>query len=195
MTQIRSPFGAASNANSTSTAQHALRHLSNPHLPSPARATPHKFAHEVADVPAATPTHGASDDVLHTVFFPTTDTERQTVLIVDDEPCIAGLLAELLEGAGYRALTAGNGQVALTIVKVVHPELVLSDCIMPELDGVGLVKAIRAQPATRDIPLVLMSSTRPEASTLGEIPFLEKPFDLEQVLDLVELYAAETQSL
>ncbi len=122
------------------------------------------------------------------------DLDRPTVLVVDDEPSIAGLLAEFLEGAGYRALTASNGRNALTIVHAVHPELVLTDCMMPDLDGVGLLEVLRSEPGTRDIPIILMSSARPRGNAFGDVPFLEKPFDLDTVLDFVTIYAAEPRS-
>lgn len=189
MTQIHPAFEATSSF--VYVARPASRDQGTPRPPLQPHALPDDVRTEASPLPEQVQQEAHGD--LNSAFFPRMDTERQTVLIVDDEPCIAGLLAELLDSAGYRALTAGNGQVALTIVRVVHPELVISDCMMPELDGVGLAKAMRAQPATRDIPVVLMSSTRPEMSTLGEIPFLEKPFDLDHVLDLVELYAAATQ--
>lgn len=112
-----------------------------------------------------------------------------TVLVVDDEECIAQLLGEFLESVGYHVLLAGNGRVALTLARVFLPALVLTDVVMPEMDGPEFIEALRASPKTRNIPVVLMSSTRPAAAALCDIPFIAKPFDLDGVLDYVDRYA------
>lgn len=112
-----------------------------------------------------------------------------TVLIVDDEECIAQLLGEFLESVGYHVLLAGNGRAALTLARVFLPALVLTDMVMPEMDGPELLDALRASPKTRNIPVVLMSSTRPATRALREVPFIAKPFDLDVVLDQVVRHA------
>jgi CheY-like chemotaxis protein len=120
------------------------------------------------------------------------DTEaRATILVVDDDASIAMLLAELLESVGYHAYTASNGRNALTIARAIHPELVLTDYQMPGLDGKQVIRALRTHPSTRDIPAVLMSSTRPHESALRDVPFLPKPFDIEDVLGVVEHHLGE----
>lgn len=115
---------------------------------------------------------------------------RLTVLVVDDEPAITALLSELLEIAGFDALTATNGRTALAIARREHPALVITDRLMPELDGIEFVRRLRASPVTNDIPVVLMSSTRPTHEQIGDIPFLPKPFDLDEVLAVISQYAA-----
>lgn len=113
---------------------------------------------------------------------------RPAVLIVDDEPSIVELLGQVVEDVGYRALRARNGRIALAIARRERPSLVLTDCDMPEMNGVEFVRRLRASPATRGIPVVIMSSARPVLE--GEaIPFLEKPFDLDDILDRVARYA------
>lgn len=112
-----------------------------------------------------------------------------TVLIVEDEECIAQLLGEFLESAGYQVLVAFNGRAALTLARTVLPTLVLTDLVMPEMDGPSLIQALRASPKTRKIPVVMMSSTRPMPATLHAIPFIAKPFDLDDVLAAVDRYA------
>ena len=116
--------------------------------------------------------------------------ERRTVLIVDDEPAITALLSEVLEIAGFDALTATNGRTALAIARREHPALVITDRLMPELDGIEFVRRLRASPVTNDIPAVLMSSTRPTHEQIDDIPFLPKPFDLDEVLMVISRYAA-----
>ncbi|HST89738.1 MAG TPA: response regulator [Ktedonobacterales bacterium] len=112
-----------------------------------------------------------------------------TILVVDDEPSIAELLCELLESAGYRSLRAGNARTALAIARRERPALVLTDRNMPEVDGIEFVRRLRASPVTNDIPVMLMSSTRPDLEAVGNVPFLAKPFDLDDVLSAVAAYA------
>ncbi|MEO7003774.1 MAG: response regulator [Ktedonobacterales bacterium] len=115
---------------------------------------------------------------------------RSTVLIADDERSIADLLAEFLTSVGYHTLVAYDGETALRLARLYHPELLLTDLFMPGLDGLTLRRALHALPTTRDIPVALMSSARPSASKLLGAPFLPKPFDLDQALAIVEQYVA-----
>lgn len=123
--------------------------------------------------------------VLREVPEPTMD----TVLVVDDDESIAQLLGEFLESAGYRVVLAGNGRVALALARIFQPSVVLTDAVMPEMDGHVFVRMLRASPQLRHIPVILMSSTRPTAATLREIPFIAKPFDLDALLACVDQVA------
>jgi CheY-like chemotaxis protein len=115
---------------------------------------------------------------------------RAAVLVVDDEPAITALLSEVLEIAGFDVFTATNGRTALAIARREHPVLVLTDRLMPEVDGIEFVRRLRSSPVTNDIPVVLMSSTRPTHEQIDDIPFLPKPFDLDEVLAVIARYAA-----
>jgi two-component system response regulator MtrA len=116
---------------------------------------------------------------------------RFTVLIVDDDECIAELLADLLEGEGYRAVIAHDGATALEYARNERPDMVLSDCMMPGLSGTQLAQELRRSSTTRTIALVLMSSTRPRDLAMQNVPFLPKPFEIDDVLSLVESYSRE----
>ena len=109
----------------------------------------------------------------------------RSVLVVDDETDLAGLLRLLLEGAGYQVATAGDGRAALRLLAEARYDLVLSDVMMPYLDGVGLAAAMRADPALRDTPLVLMSAAHAGAQAAPHAAFLPKPFDIKDVLATV----------
>lgn len=111
--------------------------------------------------------------------------DQATVLIVEDDDCIAGLLADLLSGEGYRVLVAQDGLEAFRVASSEHPDMILSDCMMPRLSGTQLAMQLRRHPETRTIPIVLMSSTRPRSFNLPDIPFLAKPFEIDDVLSLV----------
>lgn len=117
--------------------------------------------------------------------------DRATILIVDDEGTLRALLAELLEGAGYHVLLAENGETALSLAEHERPALVLTDCSMPRLDGPELIHRLSTQPRTRHIPVVAMSAMRPPVRLPASVPFIEKPFDIEEVLEVVALYTSE----
>ena len=110
------------------------------------------------------------------------------VLVVDDEFGIVKLLEEVLADEGHRVLIATNGQQALERAAREKPTLVVTDFMMPVMDGAGLVKALRADPRLADVPVVFMSSM-PEATVAelapGYVAFLRKPFNIFAVVDLV----------
>jgi CheY-like chemotaxis protein len=112
-----------------------------------------------------------------------------TVLIVEDEFAIADLLEMVLTDEGYRVLTAANGRQGLErLAEGPLPVLVISDYMMPLLDGAGLLQAMRNVEAQRDIPCIIMSSV-PEANVRervnGYTAFVRKPFQLAAVIELV----------
>ena len=109
-----------------------------------------------------------------------------TILVVDDEEPIAELLRAVLEDAGYRVISAADGQEALERLAEAHPALVLSDVMMPHLDGRALARALHADPALRAIPLVLLSALG--AASVAGVPhaaFVAKPFELDGLLATV----------
>jgi DNA-binding response OmpR family regulator len=111
-----------------------------------------------------------------------------TILIVDDEQPLRELLADVLETDGHRVMMAGNGREALTIVARDRPDLVVSDVMMPLLNGVGLCRQIKADLATASVPVILMSSVGPHVvDGWGADAFLKKPFDLNEVERLVRM--------
>lgn len=84
-----------------------------------------------------------------------------TILLVDDDPNILRPLRLLLEREGYRVLTASDGQAALAAAAVESPNLIVTDWMMPRLDGVGLCRQLRDDAATADIPVVMLSAASP----------------------------------
>ena len=123
-----------------------------------------------------------------------------TVLIVEDEFAIADLLEMALADEGYHVLLAANGRQGLErLAEGPRPDLVISDYMMPVLDGAGLIQAMRESEAQRDIPCIVMSSM-PEANVRERIhgyrAFVRKPFDLSDMVQLVEtiLKAPRTRS-
>jgi CheY-like chemotaxis protein len=100
------------------------------------------------------------------------------VLIVDDEPSSAIAAAELLRFAGYDVATEPNGRAALAAMRRRRPDLLLLDYMMPVLDGMQTVAAMRVDAALAAIPVILMSAAPEGAIPPGgrTLRFLRKPF-------------------
>ena len=112
----------------------------------------------------------------------------RTVLVVDDEFGTVEVLVAALEDAGYRVLTAANGRRGLERLEENKPDLVISDFMMPLMDGAAMVAAMRENPSFRDIPVIMMSAA-PEAALRkhldGYAAFLRKPFRIAVLLDVI----------
>lgn len=112
----------------------------------------------------------------------------KTILLVEDEFGIAGVLTLLLEDEGYRVLSAANGRQALSRLAETTPDLVITDFMMPLLDGAALGQALRANPASADIPIIMMSAV-PEAAVRnrfdGYTVYLRKPFPIPAFFHVV----------
>lgn len=117
------------------------------------------------------------------------------ILIVDDEAPIAQALSLIVEDAGYTAITAYRGVDGLDFARAYHPALILTDIMMPQMDGVALIAAVRADAAAahRQAPYII-------AMTAGALRFaqlaeadavLQKPFSIEEVESLLERFLAK----
>jgi CheY-like chemotaxis protein len=112
---------------------------------------------------------------------------RPTVLVIEDEPDNREILRLVVEQVvGARPVPAENGADGLAQLREALPDLVLLDLMMPGLDGYAVLAAIRADPTTRELPvLVITAMTRPQdrerALAAGANDFLDKPFDLDEV--------------
>ena len=114
------------------------------------------------------------------------------LLVAEDIPDILNLMDATLKFKGYRVVTARNGQEALDAIQKEHPMIVITDILMPKLDGFNLVHRLRINPETRNIPVVFLSATyvAPEdkafALTIGATRFIEKPIDLNYLILTIE---------
>jgi DNA-binding response OmpR family regulator len=108
-----------------------------------------------------------------------------TVLVVDDDPDIRESIEELLRSDGLDAAVAGHGEEALLVLARQHIDLVLLDLMMPVMDGRQLVEELRHRGI--DVPVVLLSAGRDLRRVARELdlPAIEKPFDLEELLQSV----------
>ena len=122
-----------------------------------------------------------------------------TILVVDDEPGIIAMLSGLLQDEGYAVVTADSGRETLTLLKQTQVDLVMLDLLLPDLDGLEVLRRIRADDTY--LPVIMMSAhgtipTAVEATKLGAYDFIEKPFEsaVERLLLVIE-HALNEQKL
>lgn len=101
------------------------------------------------------------------------------VLIAEDEPAIAAVLALIVEEAGHVPLMAGDGARALALARERRPALLITDLMMPVLDGRGLIAALRGEGAA--VPAIIVTAAPGRAATAGADAVLAKPFDIGQL--------------
>ena len=123
---------------------------------------------------------------LHSLKY---DNSMSSILIVDDEQSYRQLLSLVFEGDGHSIRTAMNGREALELLRVEPAEIVISDVKMPDMDGIGLLRALRE--TEPDVGVILMTAfasveTAREAFKLGADDFIQKPFDVEELKLIVK---------
>ena len=120
------------------------------------------------------------------------------VLIVDDVPTNVMLVQAILKKEGYTLLTCDSGTKALRIANEKHPNLILLDIMMPEMDGYEVLQHLKSNPETTDIPVIIMSALSDMQSIvkgyqLGATEYVTKPFQREELVKRVahryELYS------
>ena len=112
--------------------------------------------------------------------------ETPLILVVDDDPASCDIAALLLERQGYRARRAGSGAECLQAVAEEAVDLILLDVMMPGMDGFEVCEALRALPAGRGIPIILLTArddmdTRLEGMYQGVSEFLTKPINTHEL--------------
>jgi CheY-like chemotaxis protein len=106
-----------------------------------------------------------------------------TVLIVDDEPDIRSLIRRILERAGHDVVEAGHGAAALEAVKRSPPDLVVTDMMMPVMNGSELIARLRSESGTAAIPILFVSANG--HGELGADAVLHKPFEPTALTEIV----------
>jgi CheY-like chemotaxis protein len=105
------------------------------------------------------------------------------VLVIDDEFSIVETLGEVLEWEGYRLASAANGKAGLQAARAERPDLILLDYMMPVMDGLQMLRALRADPALASVPVIMMTAAPlgiPDADHLWDALLL-KPFEASQL--------------
>jgi CheY-like chemotaxis protein len=118
---------------------------------------------------------------------------ERTVLVIDDDPIALDLVGRTLQAAGMRAVTASNGREALRLARSLHPVAITLDVMMPGMDGWDVLRELKADRKTRDIPVIMVTMTddRSLGFALGATEFLTKPVQRAQLLQLLQRYARE----
>jgi signal transduction histidine kinase/CheY-like chemotaxis protein len=114
--------------------------------------------------------------------------DMETVLVVEDDQHSAELLTVYLEGAGYRVVVARDGVEGLEQARRLRPRAVVLDILLPRVDGWDLLARLKADPATADAPVVVVSmlDERGKGLALGAVEYLVKPVGREELLEALE---------
>lgn len=124
-------------------------------------------------------------------------TEQKTVLVVDDEHFSRRLACLLLERAGFRVLTAANGEDAILLAKVQRPDLILLDLVMPKMGGHEALRRLKDDPDLHHTPVIVVTAKAAEQDIaasfrLGAAFHLEKPYETMDLL--TKIHAALTMA-
>jgi signal transduction histidine kinase len=116
--------------------------------------------------------------------------ESKTILVVDDDPSLREIVTLVLEAEGYRVVQADSGRMGLSLLQSVHPDLILSDVIMPGLDGYEFCERVRSNREWAQIPFIFLTARGRRTDvrrgmTMGADDYLAKPFEPEDLLSAV----------
>jgi len=115
----------------------------------------------------------------------------KTIMTVDDSASVRQMVSFTLKDAGYEVVEAADGRDALTKVNGSPVHMVITDLNMPNLDGIGLIKELRAKPGFKFIPIVMLTtesqdSKKQEGKAAGATGWIVKPFKSDQLLAVVK---------
>ena len=114
---------------------------------------------------------------------------QRTVLVVEDDEFVSGLLIELLQERGYKAVPAHDARTAISLARQLKPHLITLDLALPAMDGPAVLQRLKMDPVTRDIPIVVISAFTqilPAGERKKLAYLLGKPFDVTEVLEVVQ---------
>src|SRR5581483_8286104 len=117
-----------------------------------------------------------------------------TVLLVEDDPNAVALLSLYLQGAGFQVVVAGDGEEALQMARILHPDGITLDIFLPRVDGWDFLARAKADPALADIPVVIVSmlDERGKGFALGAAEYLVKPVDRDLLAATLRRLVAKT---
>jgi diguanylate cyclase (GGDEF)-like protein len=130
---------------------------------------------------------GIPEERMQSVSAAIADISHANLLIVDDHLDNVRSLSLLLNNSGYSVRKATSGELALETIQIAKPDLVLLDVRMPEMDGYKVCERLKANPETRDIPIIFLSALndtedKVQAFAVGGADYVTKPFQAEEVL-------------
>ena len=166
-----------------------------------ARAAESKAAEQGVDAPPPAPQSAAAAEPAP-VPEPASTGERRSrkrinarkgtrALIVDDSPTIVAVLRKTLRTVGFSTQEALNGETALEIAHRDKPELIFLDIVLPGMSGFAVLRSLRRDPTTRDIPVIMMSGNEQAteqcyANRIGADDFMKKPFSRFEIFNRIE---------
>ena len=118
-------------------------------------------------------------------------TEKPKILAIDDAPMVLRAICEVLKDT-CEVFIAKSGEAGIEMAKKKHPDLILLDIVMPGMSGFDTIEALKKDPETRGIPVVMVTgseipSDEKKGYMLGAVDFIKKPFDLDLLKSKVEL--------
>ncbi len=117
---------------------------------------------------------------------------KKKILLIEDNPDVRDNTSEILELADYEVYTAENGKIGVMSAKEIHPDLIVCDIMMPELDGYGVLRMLNKIPETASIPFIFLTAKSENSDfrkgmNLGADDYITKPFTDLELLDAIEM--------
>ncbi len=124
---------------------------------------------------------------------------KLTVLVIDDDPVILELLRVNFEIEGFDVLTAHDGDEGLELAQSSHPDVVISDIMMPRRDGLQLLTDLKGDPRTEGLPVILLSAKAQKSEVqhgldLGADDYITKPFDPIKLIERLNAVVDKTHT-
>ena len=115
------------------------------------------------------------------------------ILVIDDDPDMLDMMTRFLEKEDYQAVTASSGEEGVRLAKECHPAVIILDVLMPQVDGWKVLKLLKSDPETADIPVVMLTlmGDRSMGLALGAIEYLSKPVDRDHLLKILHRYCPD----
>lgn len=128
--------------------------------------------------------------VMNNLINPGINVEALTVMVVDDVPLNVLLIKKMLSQYSFKLVTANSGQAALDLIAANMPDLLLLDLMMPGIDGFEVIRRLRADEKTKELPIIILSALNSESDIvkgfqLGANDFINKPIIMEKLLNSV----------
>lgn len=116
------------------------------------------------------------------------------VLSIDDEPEVLESLTELLDEAGFQVKSSGDAEKGLAIAKEFHPDAIVLDIIMPQMDGYRFCRLLKQDSETENIPVIFLTGVDPQddsgkAFAAGGQMFVKKPFQIDNLIEIIKMAA------
>ncbi len=125
------------------------------------------------------------------LFKPKKKAEKVTILVVDDDPTVTMVIERYLDRCGWEAIKAVNGQEGLDLARSRNPDIIILDTVMPVMTGHEMLEALRSNPQTKDLPVIMCTSKDNTqdiaiAASYNVSAYLTKPFSRINLIESIE---------